>query len=179
MKIKGSHTLDAEKQMVWNMLIDSRVLALITPGVSKLERIEGDQYYAISDVKIGPIKGTFKGNFSLENKIENEKMTVRLDQKSNMGNAVADIDLTLHEIGAGTTEIKYEGKAKLSGRLASMGQRVVGGVINTLSKEFFFELENEILRTSKPEATLKKKPSWWKRIVQFLRYLFSSSNKMI
>ena len=125
-----------------------------------------------SQVPITHRKELFKGNLSLENKIENEKMTVKLDQKSNMGNAVANIELTLNEIAIGSTEIKYEGDAKLSGRLASMGQRIVGGVINTLSKEFFIELENEILRTSKQDATLIKKPSLWQRIVQFIRYLF-------
>lgn len=173
MKIKGSHTLETGKQMVWRMLVDPDVLASITPGVSKLERIEGDQFYAISDVKIGPVKGTFKGNLSLENKVENEKMTVVVDQKSNMGNAVANIELTLHEIEAGTTEIQYEGSAKLSGRLASMGQRILGGVINTLSKEFFIELENTIIIKSDLEVELRKKPSWWQRIMQFIRILFN------
>ena len=175
MKIKGSHTLESGKEVVWKMLVDPEVLASITPGVSELEKIEGDQYYAVSDVKIGPVKGTFKGNLSLENKIENERMTVCVDQKSNMGNAVANIELTLNEIEPGITEIQYEGKAKLSGRLASMGQRILGGVINTLSKEFFLELENAIISKTDIEAVPRKKPSWWNRIIQFIRYLFSSS----
>ena len=175
MKIKGSHTLESGKEEVWKMLVDPEVLASITPGVSELERIEGNQFYAISDVKIGPVKGTFKGNLSLENIVENEKMTVKVDQKSNMGNAVASINLTLNEIQDGTTEIQYEGKAKLSGRLASMGQRILGGVINTLSKEFFLELENAILTTSDEEATPRKKPSWWQKLIQIIRHMFGSN----
>ena len=43
-----------------------------------------------------------------------------------------------------TTEIDYKGDAKLSGRLAMMGQRIIGGVINSLSKQFFDALDKEI-----------------------------------
>ena len=172
MKIKGSHTLDTDKKTIWEMLIDPAVLAEITPGVSKLERIEGDKFIAVSDVKIGPVRGTFQGNMILKNKIENEKMTVVFDQKSNMGNAIAEIVMSLNTLEDGKTEISYEGDAKLSGRLASMGQRITGGVISTLSKEFFKELEKELIREGKVVVEKEEKISLWQKIIEFFSNLF-------
>ena len=171
MKVKGSHALDADKMTIWAMLIDPDVLTKITPGVSKLERIEGDKFIAISDVKIGPVRGTFKGNMELKDRVENEKMIVVLDQKSMMGNAIAEIGMTLISLDDGKTEIKYEGEAKLSGKLASMGQRILGGVVSSLSKEFFKELEKE-LRKDEVVVEEKEKLSILEKIVQFFKNLF-------
>ena len=171
MKVKGSHALDADKMTIWAMLIDPEVLTKITPGVSKLERIEGDKFTAISDVKIGPVRGTFEGNMEIKDRVENEKMTVVLDQKSMMGNAIAEIGMTLISLDDGKTEIKYEGVAKLSGKLASMGQRILGGVVSSLSKEFFKELEKE-LRKDEVVVEEKEKLSIFEKIVQFFKKLF-------
>lgn len=172
MKVKGSHALNADKGTIWAMLNDPEVLTKITPGVSKLERIEGNKFIAISDVKIGPVRGSFEGNMEINNRVENEKMTVVLDQKSVMGNAIAEIGMTLVSIDDGKTEIRYEGKAKLSGKLASMGQRILGGVVNTLSKEFFRELERELRKDEAVEIEEKEKLSILEKIIQFFKNLF-------
>ena len=42
------------------------------------------------------------------------------------------------------TEISFNGDVKLAGLLAGMGQRVLGGVANTLTKKFFENLDKEL-----------------------------------
>jgi carbon monoxide dehydrogenase subunit G len=44
------------------------------------------------------------------------------------------------------SEVSFDGNVKLSGLLASMGQRVLGGVANMLTKQFFSNLEKEGLK---------------------------------
>ena len=46
------------------------------------------------------------------------------------------------------TEVSFNGDVKLSGLLASMGQRVIGSVSNTLAKQFFANFEKEIEKDS-------------------------------
>ncbi len=144
MKVKGNHTINASSTTVWNLLMDSEVLARITPGISELEEVGTDKYKAISNIKIGPVKASFEGQLELQDKVEQESTKVVLDQKSKIGNAVATIDIKLNNLSDNETEISYEGDAKLSGRLATMGQRIIGGVVNTMSKQFFKALNKEI-----------------------------------
>ncbi len=144
MKIKGKTIVNADAAKIWKLLNDPTILARITPGVSKLERIEGDKFTAISEVKIGPVKGKFEGEMELMDKEVEKGMKVVLDQKSKIGNTVATISMEMKPTEDGKTEIIYSGEAKMSGMLARMGQRIMGGVISTLSKQFFSELEKEI-----------------------------------
>ena len=70
MNLKGSYTLPTSAQVIWDKLMDTDTLARITPGVSKLEATGEDTYTAISQVKIGPVNGSFKGDLAIIDKQE-------------------------------------------------------------------------------------------------------------
>jgi carbon monoxide dehydrogenase subunit G len=144
MKISGHYTLNTNPDIVWNLLFDPEVLSRILPGVDEIEHLEDKKYKVISEVKIGPVRGRFSGDMELISHVEHEQMSVVIDQKSKIGNARATIDIQL-ENGAGqTTKITYHGEASLAGTLARMGQRIIGGVVSTLAKQVFQELEKEL-----------------------------------
>ncbi len=143
MIIQGTYPIAATSKDVWDALMNPEVLGRITPGISELSAIGEDQYKAISDIKIGPVKGRFEGQLAIKNKNEQESATIVIHQKSKIGNVAAEILVQLVEV-EGKTEIDYKGDAKLSGKLAMMGQRILGGVISSLSKQFFKSLNSEI-----------------------------------
>lgn len=144
MHLTGKHVLPASPDTLWNMLMDADTLARITPGVSKLELVEDDTYKAISDVKIGPVKGSFTGDLLVKDKVSPEQFLLKVIQNSKIGNVDADVLIKLNSIDANQTELEFDGNAKLSGLLARTGQRVLSGVANTLTKQFFKALENEL-----------------------------------
>ncbi|PKA99894.1 2-furoyl-CoA dehydrogenase large subunit [Flavobacteriaceae bacterium MAR_2009_75] len=144
MKINGNYTLNVTPKNFWQMVMDPEVLEKVTPGIKELKEQSPDNYEAISEVKVGPVRGNFKGNLSIKDKVEEERCTLVVDQKSKMGNVVAEIVMTLAPTGDSQTEVKYTGEAKMSGTLASMGQRIMSGVVSTLSKQFFKSMEAEI-----------------------------------
>ena len=148
MKITGTHKLPTSKEKIWSLLQDPEVLARISPGISSIERIGDDQYRAISDIKIGPVRGSFEGDLSIIDKVDLETMTMVLSQKSKIGNAEAKIVMNLEVADNDATIINYNGSAKLSGTLATMGQRIMGGVVKTLTKQVFSELEKVIQEKS-------------------------------
>lgn len=144
MKLTGTHTIHAPIQKVWDMLMNPEILAKITPGVSKLELTGEDQYDAIANMKIGPVSGNFKGALQIEDKEEPNKFTLKTQQKSKIGNAKADVMIALQSTDPKTTEVSFEGQVQLSGTIARTGQRVISGVANSLSKQFFEALDEEI-----------------------------------
>lgn len=144
MKLTGEHTLSAPRKVVWDMLMDPDQLVKITPGISELIKKDATHYEAVSEVKIGPVKGSFKGDLALEQMIEPESFTLVVKQNSKIGNVKADIDIHLEEEGNGHTKINFDGKAQMSGLLARTGSRVVSGVANSLTRQFFEAFEKEI-----------------------------------
>ena len=149
MKLNGEHTLSAPRKVVWDMLMDPQQLVKITPGISELNKINDTNYEAVSEVKIGPVKGRFTGDLALEDLIEPESFTLVVKQNSKIGNVKADVVIHLDEVGNGDTQISFDGKAQMSGLLARTGARVVSGVANSLTKQFFeaFDKEIELMKT--------------------------------
>jgi len=144
MNLKGKQTYNASAQQLWDILMDVDKLTKITPGVSKLELVGDNQYNAISEVKIGPVKGAFKGDLELLDINEPSQFTLKVKQLSKIGNADATVQISINQLNEQESELSFDGKAKLSGTLARTGQRVLTGVANSLTKQFFAALGEEL-----------------------------------
>ena len=144
MKVSGNHTFNVSIEQLWGYLMDPEVLAKITPGVSKLESLDADHYKTISDIKIGPVKGSFKGKLKVVDKNEPNSFAIELEQLSKIGNAHGRIEMHLAKAENDHSALSFNGDAKLSGVIARTGQRVLSGVANTISKEVFASLEKHI-----------------------------------
>ncbi|WP_027303158.1 CoxG family protein [Rudanella lutea] len=144
MQLTGSHVLNAPVSRIWGMLMDADTLAQVVPAVSRLEKTGDNEFKAIAEVKIGPVSGSFSGDLSLADIRENEGYTLHVKQNSKIGNADASVAISLKPITDTQTEVSFDGNARLSGLLARTGQRVISGVANTLTKQFFDNLEQAI-----------------------------------
>jgi carbon monoxide dehydrogenase subunit G len=146
MELKGRHTVNATPATLWNMLMDTDTLARIVPGVSRLERTSDNSFKSFLEIKLGPMSGSFKGDLQMENIEEQKGFTLKVQQSSSIGKANAAIKIELIPINENETEVSFDGDVKLAGLLAGMGQRVLGGVANMLTKQFFANLDHEIAK---------------------------------
>lgn len=150
MQLTGNQIVNAVPSRVWEMLMNPNSLAKVVPGISSLERLSDNSFKSILNIKIGPVSGTFSGNLQLEDIVEEKSLTLKAQQNSKIGNANAVVKVNLIPVNDKQTEVIFGGDVKLSGLLASMGQRVIGGVANTLTKQFFNNLEKELTGTTNP-----------------------------
>ena len=144
MELKGRHTVNATAATLWIMLMDTDTLAKIVPGISRLEKTGENTYKSILEIKIGPVSGSFTGNLQLEDITEQKGFTLKVQQNSKIGNANASVKIELLSLNVNETEIAFNGNVKVTGLLASMGQRVLSGVANMLTRQFFANLEKEL-----------------------------------
>lgn len=144
MDLSGSHLLDTTPDHVWAMLMDTEILARIVPGITTLEKTDENKYKAVAQVKMGPVSGTFSGGLTMQDIREGEGYTLNVKQNSQIGNADATVQIDLKPSGENQTELVFDGNAKLSGLLARTGNRVMSGVANSLTKQFFENFEQEI-----------------------------------
>jgi uncharacterized protein len=146
MNLSGSHPINASAKKIWDLLMDPDTLARITPAITKLEKIDDENFKAIADVKIGPINGEFTGNLKLADIKLHESFTLSIQQNSKVGNANAVMKMNLKALSPTQTEMSFNGDVKLSGMLNMMGQRVITPVANMLTKQFFDALEEEVAK---------------------------------
>ncbi|MGZ8524546.1 MAG: CoxG family protein [Chitinophagaceae bacterium] len=144
MQLTGKHIVNAIPSKVWGMLMDTDTLARIVPGISRLEKTGENSFKSFLEIKLGPVSSSFTGDLQLQDIAEQKGFTLRVQQKSKIGNADAAIKIDLIAVNDSQTEVAFDGHAKLSGMLAGMGQRLIGGVSNTLTKQFFSNLEKEL-----------------------------------
>lgn len=144
MILNGTYTVNAPAQAIWDLMMDPAVLARITPAITKLEKIDEENFKAIAEVKIGPVGGAFSGNLKMVDKVQPESFKLVIQQNSKIGNANAEVKMNLKALSEAQTEVSFTGDVKLSGMLSTMGSRLITPVANKLSKEFFEALEQEV-----------------------------------
>ncbi|CAN5307500.1 hypothetical protein BH20BAC1_BH20BAC1_11030 [soil metagenome] len=144
MQLTGKRIVNAIPSTVWEMLMDTDTLARIVPGITSLEKTGDNKFKSVLEIKLGPVNSSFTGDLQLEEIIEQKGFTLKVLQNSKIGNANAALKITLLPGSDSQTEVAFTGDVKLSGRLAAMGQRLMGGVSNTLTKQFFSNLEKEL-----------------------------------
>jgi len=154
MHLDGTHALPAPREKIWNMLLDPEVLERVVPGVKTLEPEGEGVYKAISEVKMGPVSGSFTGQMEVADQKPPESFVLKMKQNSKIGNVSAEGTIGLKPLENDQTEITFSGDAKLSGTLARMGQRVLSGVAKSMTKQFFQALEDEL--TSDHKETEKE-----------------------
>ena len=143
MKVEGTYTLPAPRQKVWELLNDPKVLARATPGIKQLDPLGGDTYKALIEVGVGPVKGTYAGQVSIADKVPLERMTLKVEGGGKPGTIRATGELRLEEQD-GKTIVAYVGDAHITGLIASVGHRLIGGVTKQMVGEFFKALEKEL-----------------------------------
>ena len=124
MKVDGSYAFNAPRDFVWSTMLDPEVLARTLPGVQELELVGENQYKAQMKIKIGPVQGSFRGEVNLSDLREPEYCRIEVDGKGAPGFVKGEGELRLEANGDATTLI-YNGDARVGGRLASVGQRLM------------------------------------------------------
>lgn len=136
MHITGSYTFKADRQAVWDTLLDPETIAHCMPGKESFAKIGEDQYEAQMRIGIGPIKGSYKGRIRLSEQQPPESYRMGVEGGGGPGNVKGSGLLTLRAENGGTA-VSYEGDAQISGRIASVGQRLLGVSAKQLINQFF------------------------------------------
>ena len=146
MELKGSHTVSATPIILWKMLMDTETLSKIIPGISSLERTGDYSYKSILELKAGPISTSFTGDAQMEDIVEQRKFTLKMQQSNKMGNANSTMNVELLPVNETETEVVFDGELRITGLLASMGQKILSSVANMLTKQFFANLDRELAK---------------------------------
>lgn len=145
MQLEGNRVINAPRADVWRALNDPEVLKNAIPGCTEMTGSAEDGFEAKVTQKVGPVKANFAGAVRLENIVEGESYTIEGEGKGGpAGFAKGAADVKLVSIDENTTDLIYVVDAKVGGKIAQLGGRIIDGFAKKMADEFFKRFAEEV-----------------------------------
>jgi hypothetical protein len=147
MKIEGAADIPAPRDKVWAAFLDPEILAQALPGCEKLEAIGPNEYKATMKIGVAAIKGTFEGKVKLSDLEPPNRYRMAVEGSGGPGFVRGAAGMQLSDVDGGT-RVSYDADVQVGGLIASVGQRMLGGVTKMMLDQFFTKMTE--LLASKP-----------------------------
>ena len=169
MELSDSRVINASPEVVWAAILDPEVLKACIPGCQEMSGSVEDGFEATVVQKIGPVKATFKGAVQILDVVPGQSCTISGEGKGGpAGFAKGDAKVKLTPQDGGTL-LEYAVEAKIGGKIAQLGSRIIDGVARKLADEFFAKFQSEVEGPAPegeatPAAEGGEKKGWLKRV---------------
>ena len=142
---------------VWASLNDPDILKQCLPGCETFDAVEDNVFQMVVLAKVGPVKARFSGEVSLSDMDPPLSYTLNGEGKGGVagfarGSASVRLEPLLIE-GVTVTRMTYSVDAKVGGKLAQLGARLVGGAARKMADQFFTSFVRVICND--PDGTLE------------------------
>ncbi|MFN8457969.1 MAG: carbon monoxide dehydrogenase subunit G [Anaerolineae bacterium] len=152
MKLEGTYTFEAPRDVVWQALLDPNVLAKVMPGCERLDQIGENEYKGALKIRVGPVQGQFEGVVSLSDINAPESYRMQVDGKGAPGFMKGTGEVRLEDHG-GSTVMQYSGEAQVGGRIASVGQRLLDSSAKAITRQSLDGLHEQIKARAQTDAS--------------------------
>ena len=137
MKMNGEFRVPTDRETVWRALNDPEVLKDCLPGCQEIEKTSDTEMTATLVIKVGPVKATFAGGVTFSDLDPPNGYTLSgQGQGGPAGFASGEARVRLVEDGDETV-VQYECDAKVGGKLAQIGSRLIDSTAKKLARQFF------------------------------------------
>ena len=145
MDMTGTQHIDAPRDVVWQALNDVEVLRQSIPGCQSIEKTSDTEMNAKVVLRVGPVKATFSGKVTLSDLDPPNGYTITGEGSGGAaGFAKGSATVRLVE-AAGGTDLNYDVKAQIGGKLAQLGARLIDATAKKLAGDFFKDFGNVIV----------------------------------
>jgi hypothetical protein len=149
MEMKGSRVVPTAIDATWQALNDPDVLRACIPGCESIERTGDTEYQVTMTARVGPVNAKFRGRLALADLVPPQSYTLRFEGQggaAGFANGTARVALATAD---GGTRIDYAVSARVGGKLAQIGSRLIDGAAAKLADDFFARF---VERASGPTA---------------------------
>ncbi len=164
MDLIGSKKIAASKTVVWQAILSADVLMACVPGCTEMSGTPEDGFEATVVQKVGPVKATFKGVVTLSDMAAPTSLTLTGEGKGGAA-GFAKGGAKVHLVQEGDdTVLHYNVEAKVGGKLAQLGSRIIDGFAKKMADQFFSNLRSQIESPGGDGTPEQEKKGWLKKL---------------
>jgi carbon monoxide dehydrogenase subunit G len=148
MKFTQSCTITADRQTVWDFLMNMQNVANCLAGVQELTPIDADTYAGTLRVRVGPVSLTFQGTIRVETRDREQwHGAVRAEARDHKlgGGVQAHMDMNLIEKSPAETEMQVALETHILGKIGEFGQPVIRKKTATMLQDFATQVSKQLL----------------------------------
>lgn len=159
---RGTVDIAASPERVFQVLLDPIALARVIPGCHSLQPDGANRYRADVTVGVGLIKARYQARITLSEIQAPHRLRLAGTGSSSLGTGAGD-GLVRLEPTAGGTRLHYDYGARVGGKVAMVGSRMLESAARVIVAQLFESLG----RQAAGEAAASAR--WWRRLLQRLR----------
>lgn len=149
MEMQGCQRITASREAVWAALNDPEILRACIPGCQSLEMIDDATMKATVKLKVGVVSASFNGEVTLKDIDAPNGYRIEGEGKGGVaGFASGGADVRLVAIDETTTELHYDCQARVGGKIAQMGSRLIDSTARKLAGQFFTNFNEKVSQTA-------------------------------
>ena len=144
MHFDGTFSVKASRKDVFDVMTDPKQISKCMPDLQKLDVKSKEEFTVVVKAGVSFIKGDFTLNFRL---VESEPPAhAKLVARGSGIGSVVDLEtiIDLSDSGDGGTLMKWQAEAKVGGRIASVGQRLLESQAQKIIKQLFECLRHKL-----------------------------------
>lgn len=142
MKLDGQTVVNAPIERLWEVLNDVELLRRHMPGCESLTEVGAGEYEAVLSMGVAAIKGRYTATLHMVDADPPHGYTLRVEGSGKPGFVKGEGRVRLAPTEGGT-ELTYSGELQVGGMIARVGQRLISGLAQRMTRQFFDELAAE------------------------------------
>jgi len=147
--LDGQAKFPMDAETLWERLMDAKVLQACIPGCQEFEAASADRYRVLLKLGVASIAGTYEGKVEITEKCFPSTYVLQITGSGGPGHVSALARVHLNPGGEDhSTLMEYHAQIDVGGTIASVGQRVLGGIAKLLVNQVIEKLKKEIRATS-------------------------------
>jgi carbon monoxide dehydrogenase subunit G len=176
MQLTDTRDIKAPPETVWAAILDPEVLKACVPGCEAMSGSPETGFEATVTQKVGPVSARFTGTVTLSEMDPPRAVVISGEGKGGAaGFAKGGARVTLDPTPEGT-RLTYEVEAKVGGKIAQLGSRLIDSFAKKMADEFFTRFQAAVEGPAEPEAAEaggeeavaesgQAKKGWFKRLI--------------
>jgi len=137
---KGQARVKAAPDRIWDLLTDADQLAAIIPGAHGVRKLSDTRFRADVTLGVGPVKGRYTVDVALSDLDPPHGALLSGSASGALGTGEGAGRVRLEADGSGGTLISYDYEARVGGKVAAVGGRLLDGAAKIVIGQFFAAL---------------------------------------
>lgn len=139
----GETYVGVAPDVIWPLFFDAQAIQAIVPGCQFVEEREEGHFVGQIVLGVGVVKGTFDAHVRLTDLVAQKSLRLVGGADGSLGASVGEAVVVLVPQDGGTL-LRYRYGVDLSGKVAAIGGRMIGGAAKVLIHEFFRRLAQRV-----------------------------------